>query len=193
MLAAKLRAALASGKSWPALVFLVLIVACGGCSKAPEGTQPAPGEWRTFEGDWSATGERHTLHLGPGHWASIYNLTGSMLLKDEKQMGMGFQGRVIVLSDNVTGGIGRCVWTNENGDQVFSEIKIGSGAHGVQIVGTIIGGTGRFAGVNGTYEFKWQYLIEAEEGVIQGRAVGLKGRYRIGTPAATPPTGKSGQ
>ncbi len=192
MLGAKPRTAPATGRSWPALVLLVLIAACGGPSKAPEGAPAAPGEWRTFEGDWSASGERHTLHLGPGHWASVFNLTGSLLLKGEKGMGAGFQGRVIVLSDNVTGGIGRCVWTDEHGDQVFSEIKGESVGPGNRIMGTIIGGTGRFAGVTGTYEFKWQYLIEAEEGVIQGRTVGLKGRARIGTPATAPAAGGPG-
>jgi hypothetical protein len=54
----------------------------------------------------------------------------------------------------------------------------------VDIEGTILGGTGRYAGATGSYEFSWQFVIESEEGSIQGRAVGLKGRIRPGQPNA---------
>ena len=49
-----------------------------------------------------------------------------------------------------------------------------------RIMGTFLGGTGRYAGVTGGYEFSWQYVVEAEDGTIQGRATGLKGRFRVG-------------
>jgi hypothetical protein len=37
-------------------------------------------EWRAFEGTWTASGTRRTLHLGPDQRAAIFELTGSMLL-----------------------------------------------------------------------------------------------------------------
>ncbi len=43
-----------------------------------------------------------------------------------------------------------------------------------------LGGTGRYAGATGSYEFSWQWVMEAEDGSIQGRAVELKGRVRPG-------------
>ena len=56
-----------------------------------------------------------------------------------------------------------------------------------RISGTILGGTGRYAGATGTYEFSWQSVIELEDGSMQGRAVDLKGRVRAGPGAGAPP------
>ena len=83
--------------------------------------------------------------------------------------------------------MGRSVWTDERGDQVFSELKGEGTAAKNHIEGTILGGTGRYAGLTGTYEFSWQFVIESDDGSIQGRAVGLKGRVRLGQPGAGSP------
>jgi hypothetical protein len=86
---------------------------------------------------------------------------------------------------------GRCVWTDERGDMVYSELKgqaVGSGNH---IVGTFVGGTGRYTGVTGDYSFQWQYVVDTEDGAVSGRVVNLKGRARLGQ-AATAPTGGPG-
>jgi hypothetical protein len=75
---------------------------------------------------------------------------------------------------------GRCVWTDERGDRVYSELKgqaVGSGNH---IEGRFIGGTGRYAGVTGDYSFQWQYVVDTEDGAVSGRVVNLKGRARLG-------------
>jgi hypothetical protein len=76
------------------------------------------------------------------------------------------------------------VWTDDRGDQVFSEITGEGTAANNRLEGTIVGGTGRYAGASGTYAFSWQYVVEAEDGAIQGRAVGLHCRVRVGPPAA---------
>jgi hypothetical protein len=57
---------------------------------------------------------------------------------------------------------------------------------GRRFVGTITGGTGRYAGAGGDYSFTWEYVVAAPEGddagAIQGRAVGLEGRiHHAGT------------
>ena len=86
---------------------------------------------------------------------------------------------------------GRCVWTDERGDMVYSELKgqaVGSGNH---IVGTFVGGTGRYAGVTGDYSFQWQYVVDTEDGAVSGRVVDLKGRARFGQ-ASTAPAGGAG-
>ena len=107
-----------------------------------------------------------------------------MLLSGPGRPGVGFQSEVVALSDSATGLAGRSVWTDERGDQVFSELKGEGTAARNRLTGTIVGGTGRYAGANGTYEFSWQFVIEGDDGSIQGRAVGLKGRIRAGEPGA---------
>jgi len=104
-------------------------------------------------------------------------------------MGVGFLAEVIGLSDDVQGLVGYAVWTDERGDRVFSALKgqkVGTGNH---ITGTITGGTGRYDGIAGDYEFQWQYVIEAEEGTVQGRAIDLKGRFRRSDGGVPPRTG----
>ena len=134
--------------------------------------------WRDFQGSWSASGSVQTIYLGDKRSASIADLSGSLLLAGPSRPGVGFRGEAVAFSDSETGMVGRAVWTDENGDQVFSEIRGGGPTKGSKVEGTFIGGTGRYAGATGTYEFTWKYVIAAEDGTIQGQAVGLKGRVR---------------
>ena len=166
----------------PAMVALALAAAA--CSPVAEPTKPmaANGEWREFEGSWNAAGSRRTIPLGADRQGSIINLRGSMLLAGPGRPGIGFRSEVIALNDSATGLMGRSVWTDERGDQVFSELKGEGTAAKNHITGTIMGGTGRYAGATGSYEFSWQFVIEAEDGSIQGRAVGLKGRVLLSQP-----------
>ena len=166
--------------------FALLFAALGGaCSPVAEPQKAAaPGEWHEFEGSWNAAGSRHTISLGADRKASILDLRGTMLLSGPGRPGVGFQSEVVALSDSATGLAGRSVWTDERGDQVFSELKGEGTSARNRLTGTIVGGTGRYAGANGTYEFSWQFVIEGDDGSIQGRAVGLKGRIRAGEPGA---------
>ena len=103
-----------------------------------------------------------------------------MLLAGPKRPGVGFRSEVIALVDSETGLVGRSVWTDERGDQVFSELQGEGTAEHNRITGKFLGGTGRYAGATGSYEFSWQSVIESEDGTIQGRAVELKGRVLPG-------------
>ena len=165
---------------------LALAFAAAACGPSTESRRlaAAPGEWLEFEGSWNATGRRHSISLGAVRLGSILNLKGTMLLAGPGRPGVGFQSEVIGLVDSATGFEGRSVWTDEHGDQVFSELTGEGTATRNHIAGTILGGTGRYAGVTGSYAFSWQFVIEAEDGSIQGRAVGLKGRFRPGQPTA---------
>jgi len=140
----------------------------------------ASGQWRAFEGSWNAAGTRRIIPLGDHRKGSIVDLRGTLLLAGKDRPNVGFRSEVIALVDSETGLVGRGVWTDENGDQVFSELKGEGTAAKNRIDGTILGGTGRFVGVTGSYEFSWEFVIEAEDGSIQGRAAGLKGRVRVG-------------
>jgi len=161
-------------------ILLALALAAAACRRAPgELAAPPPGEWRAFEGSWSATGDRHTLQLGPGHRASVLSVSGSMLLRGERGLGVGFQARALAFTDDASGVVGRAVWTDERGDEIFSELHGDPVASGRRLVGTITGGTGRWTGIRGEYGLDWSWVVEAEDGRIQGRADDLRGRARI--------------
>jgi hypothetical protein len=140
----------------------------------------ASGEWLEFTGSWNAAGTRRIIPLGADRTGSIVQLRGTMLLSGPGRPGTGFHSEVIGLNDSATGFLGRSVWSDEHGDQVYSELAgEGTAAHN-HIKGTILGGTGRYAGASGDFDFSWQYVLEAEEGAIQGRAIELKGHVRRG-------------
>jgi hypothetical protein len=171
-----------------ALAGLLALAACGPASPPAE-TLRDGGEWREFQGTWTATGGRHTIRLGADRRASIANLDGTLLLTGPSRPALGFRAEALVLNDSATGMVGRAVWTDERGDQAYSELRGEGTATGNRIVGTFLGGTGRYAGVTGTYEFSWRFVLEAEDGNVQGQSAGLKGRVRVGAPQAAPEPG----
>jgi len=169
------------------LLGLALAAAACGPATQPSRSAAAAGEELTFEGSWNAAGSRHTISLGEGRIGSIVNLKGTMLLAGPGRPGVGFQSEVIGLVDSATGFQGRSVWTDEHGDQVFSQLQGEGTAAKNRVMGTVLSGTGRYAGVTGSYEFSWHVVMEGEDGAIHGRAVDLKGRVQLGAAAAGSP------
>jgi len=149
-------------------------------SQEPPKAAAVSNEVHEFAGSWNAAGSRRTIPLGDARKGSIVDLRGTMLLAGKGRPGVGFRSDVIALMDSETGLVGRSVWTDEHGDEVFSAMKGEGNATRKHIEGTILGGTGRYAGATMSYEFSWQFLIETEDGSIQGSAVGLNGRIRVG-------------
>jgi hypothetical protein len=167
-----------------ALITLLFISACG---RAPE-SQPSTsgaGEWHEFQGTWISTGNRNVIRLGDDRRAAIATFTGSLLLSGPSRPAVGFRAEAIAFNDTTTGMIGRAVWTDEHGDKAFSELRGEGTAANNKIEGTFVGGTGRYAGITGTYEFSWRYQIENEDGNVQGESIGLHGRVRVDTSRAT--------
>jgi len=161
-----------------AVAALLLITACR--HAAAPASEAAPGEWRTFTGNWIATGTRSTIPLGADRRASIANLEGTMLLSGDTRPARGFRGEAIVFNDTGAGAEGRGVWTDSDGSQIFSEFHGTGVARGKRIEGTFIGGTGRFIGATGSFTFTWQFVIDTEDGRIQGQTSDLSGRIRAG-------------
>ena len=165
---------------------LLVLAACSQSAAPPQAVPNADG-WREFRGSWSGAGRRHTIPLGTERRASLVDMSGSMLLAGPARPGVGFRAQVIPLGDSATGVVGRAVWTDENGDEVYSELHGEGTVAGNRIAGTFLGGTGRYAGATGTYEFTWQYVLEADDGTVQGRTAGLHGRVRVGPPPPAAP------
>lgn len=167
--------------------FALLVAAIGAAGCGPSADAPNPlggaGEWLELEGSWTAAGERRSIPLGAERRAAALDLRGTMLLSAAGRPGVGFRSDVVALSDSATGLQGRGVWTDERGDEVWSEL-VGEGtAADNRITGSIVGGSGRYAGATGTYAFRWQFVTETEDGRVQGRAVDLRVRVRVGGSA----------
>ena len=169
-------------RRWFVFGLAIAVAACGPATQSPR-PAAAPGEWLDCEGSWNGAGRRHTISLGDERVGSIVDLRGTMLLSGASRPGVGFHSEVIGLADTATGFQGRSVWTDERGDKVFSELQGEGTAAKNRVTGTILSGTGRYAGATGSYEFSWQWVMEAEDGSVQGRAIALKGRVLPG-PAA---------
>lgn len=172
-----------------ALAGLLTVAGCGP-SNVPTNAQASAAEWHEFQGTWTAVGSRHVIRLGAERRASIVDFDGTLLLAGATRPAVGFRAEALVLNDSATGMVGRSVWTDDHGDQVYSEMRGEITATGNRIVGTFIGGTGRYAGADGTYEFAWRFVLESEDGTVQGQSLGLKGKVRVGMPAAA--TGAGG-
>ncbi|MFZ0313318.1 MAG: hypothetical protein WAL85_11485 [Candidatus Korobacteraceae bacterium] len=147
------------------------------------------GDWHEFVGTWTAAGNRSSIPLGEGRRASIAKLEGSLMLLGPSRPATGFRAEALVLNDSATGTIGRAVWTDDHGDQVFSDLTGQGTRTGSHIVGTFLGGTGRYAGASGSYEFYWRFVLQTEEGEVQGQSEGLSGKIRVSSEQ----TGAGGQ
>ena len=136
------------------------------------------GGWRSFEGTFSASGQHQAIPTETGRPALTVQLSGAVAITGGEGLSRGFRGEVLGFDDGSGVTVLRAVWTDGHGDRIFSQLKGDTVATGRRIVATISGGTGRYAGITGDYSFEWQYVVEAEAGTVQGRAIGLRGRYR---------------
>jgi hypothetical protein len=77
------------------------------------------------------------------------------------------------------------VLTDVVGDQIFCSLVGDAEEGGAEIRGTIRGGTGRYAGISGAFEFLWRHLVRTPDGAVAGVAEKVGGRYRLSAGAAT--------
>ena len=111
-------------------------------------------------------------------FGAFLEVSGAVVIKSGEGLGRGFEAEAIVFDDGEGVSVGRCVWTDAHGDRVFSRLKGEPLQAGRRLAGTITGGTGRYAGLEGEYAFTWQYVLPGEDGAIQGRTGRLQGRVR---------------
>jgi hypothetical protein len=105
-------------------------------------------------------------------------LSGAVTLSAREDLPRGFRGEFIGFDDARSVRVGRWVWTDDRRDQIFGELTGDPLQTGGRYTATITGGTGRYAGLDGELDFTWQFVVNAESGTVQGRAAGIKGRYR---------------
>jgi hypothetical protein len=180
------------GRQGSSVVFVALILAgLGAASPAQAQSTSDDSEWHEFSGTWTAAGRRQDIGLGGDRRASVADYSGSLMLYGSSRPALGFRAEAVVLNDSATGLIGRAVWTDETDNHVYSELRGETTPAGNRIVGTIVGGSGRYKGATGTYEFSWRFLLESEDGIVQGQSTRLGGRVRLLSTQNGPDTGAS--
>ena len=162
---------------WLVSLAIVAVLVTSSCRSGSQAAF-APTAWHDFHGTWTATGTRQVLTLADRR-SAISSFNGTLLLSGPSRPNVGFRAEAIVFNDTATGMIGRAVWTDEHGDQAFSELRGEGDATHNKIIGTFVGGTGRYAGATGSYEFSWQFQLEDEDGTVKGQSVGLIGHVRV--------------
>jgi hypothetical protein len=136
-------------------------------------------ERHEFTGTWTAAGSRQIIGFGDDRRASVAYYSGALMLYGTSRPALGFRAEAVVLNDSATGLIGRAVWTDDTDNHVYSELHEETTPAGNRIVGMFVGGSGRYKGAMGTYEFSWRFLLEAEDGTVQGQSMGLSGKVRF--------------
>lgn len=180
------------GRQGSSVVFVALILAgLGAASPAQAQSTSDDSEWHEFSGTWTAAGRRQDIGLGGDRRASVADYSGSLMLYGSSRPALGFRAEAVVLNDSATGLIGRAVWTDETDNHVYSELRGETTPAGNRIVGTIVGGSGRYKGATGTYEFSWRFLLESEDGIVQGQSTRLGGKVRLPSTQNGPDTGAS--
>ena len=160
------------------------VVLCALLGLSLSGNAQSTEGWRAFGGSWSATGEQQTISTEGPRAAAVIRLSGSLVLTTGDGLSRGFRAEALGFDDGFAARLGRAVWTDDRGDRIFSELKGDPLETGRRWVGTITGGSGRYANISGEYELTWQYVVRTEDGVFQGRSADLRGRFRPGP--ATP-------
>ena len=139
------------------LATLLLTLAAG---TAVAADLPKSGKF-TVHGGWKAisqatqVADNHTISY-TGNWGVTYNDAGVGPL----HMGAVFCSSTGDLANGVGPVKGYCAWGDADGDKIFTDFsgavpKQGEGASGMN---RITGGTGKFAGIQGTAPFQCQVL-----------------------------------
>ncbi len=173
------------------LLVALMLAGLGVASPAPAYPASEDSAWHEFSGTWTAAGNRQDIGLGGDRRASVAGYSGSLMLYGSSRPALGFRAEAVVLNDSATGMIGRAVWTDETDNQVYSELRGETTPAGNRIIGTFVGGSGRYKGATGTYEFTWRFLLESEDGIVQGQSTGFSGKVRLLPTQNGPDTGTS--
>jgi hypothetical protein len=146
---------------------------------------PAPDGWRPFTATWTFSGTRELLPTEGPRPAAVVHLQGPLVVASGEGLGRGFLGEAFIFDDGGSLVVGRAVLTDGKGDRIYSSMKAEPVGTGRKATATITGGTGRYAGLEGSFTFSWQYVVSPDSGEIDGRVENIEGRTRL-----TPPRGR---
>ncbi len=134
----------------------------------------------TFTGRWDVIGKALKLEMGTERTVTAVRLEGAVVLEGGAEgLARGFRVQCLGMRDNKSGGAGRCVWKDRFDDEIWSEITT-EDPDSHESRGAIVGGTGKFEGMRGEFQFDWVFMLPAaEEGPVRGYTTGLMGSWRF--------------
>ena len=163
-------------RRWTLLAILLTSVATVGAGAQEE--IPREG---TFDGRWEVVGKAHKIELGEDRTVTVGKLQGAVVLTGHARgLARGFRAECVGMQDPKTGGVGRCVWKDRFDHEIWSEIESDSVGTSRHSRGVFVGGTGKFEGIVGDFEFDWIYMTPASgEGNVRGYTTQVNGRWKL--------------
>lgn len=157
-------------------VATTLLFATAGLSAASEVADEG-----TFEATWSLDGSRQAIELD-GEPMAAYRMTGPVKVRKSDGLATEFASVCAGVSNEKTGGMARCTWTDDQGDEIYLELTgkiLGPMGTSRESEGKVVGGTGRYAGLEGWISTDWLFWESAfDEGKISGRDTETRGGWR---------------
>jgi hypothetical protein len=136
-----------------------------------------------FTGSWIANGTRAPFPFVGGRQVFTFKIAGHVSLQTPLGRKKDYWSECVGLADSATGVVGRCVWKDLAGPELYLMLQSDRLQQGSQVTGTIVGGTGPLAGISGDLSFSWSTVIvqtDADGAVtMTGQTRNLDGRYRI--------------
>ena len=136
-----------------------------------------------FKGSMIANGTRSPFPFADAREAFTFKLAGHVSLQTPLGEKKDYWSECIGLADSATGITGRRLWKDLAGPEIYITLQSDHLQQGGQVTGTIVGGTGKLAGISGELSFSWSSVItqtDAEGNVnVTGESRNLGGRYRI--------------
>jgi hypothetical protein len=136
-----------------------------------------------FKGTMIANGTRTPFPFGDGRQVFTFRLGGHVSLQTPLGKKKDYWSECIGLADSITGVVGRCTWKDLDGPEIYLTIQSDKLQQGSQVTGTIVGGSGKFAGISGDLSFNWSSVItqtDADGSVnVTGQTRNLAGSYRL--------------
>lgn len=144
------------------------------------GAQEIPKEG-SFDGRWDLVGKAQKIELGDERTVTVVKFEGAIVLTGHQRgLSRGFRTECVGLQDPKTGGLGRCVWKDRFDHEIWSEIESDSVGSTRKSRGRLVGGTGKFEGISGSFEFEWVYMTPAsKEGPVRGYATEIAGSWKL--------------
>ena len=135
----------------------------------------------SFQAQWSIVGTQQGLDFGPARSLSIYEHSGTITVVRSDGLVGNAMSKCIGLGDSAKGDVSRCIWIDASGEKIFSELTArGSSRSGTGSGrGTLVGGTGRFEGITGTYEIDWVDVPSLDPERIESRSLSMKGEWEL--------------